>query len=65
MNVESKNQLRSLPCEQPFLKILITDISPDAESREEQDGANHFVVQPMMIELWPTLCEDAEKKDFL
>ena len=48
-------------------KILITDISPDAESREEQDGANHFVVRPTMIELWPILCKDAnkmEKKDF-
>ena len=37
-------ELNNSLCEPPFLKIPITDISPDAESREEQDGANHFVV---------------------
>ena len=41
--------------------LLITDISPDAESCEEQDGVNHFVVRPTMIELWPTLCKDANE----
>ena len=28
--------------------ISITDTSSGAESREEQDGANHFIVQPRM-----------------
>ena len=60
-SVYIKNQLQSLPCELPFLKISITNISPDAESREEQDGTNHFVVRPTMIELWPILCKDANE----
>ena len=60
-SVYIENQFRSSLCELPFLKISITDISPDAESREEQDGANHFVARPTMIELWPTLCKDANE----
>ena len=42
--------------------ISITDISPDTESREEQDGANHFSIQPRMAELWPNLCGDVGEK---
>ena len=45
-----------------FEKISITDILPDAESREEQDGANHFSIQPKMAELWPNLCGDVGEK---
>ena len=45
-----------------FKKISITDILPDAESREEQDGANHFSILPRMAELWPNLCGDVGKK---
>ena len=32
-------------------------------SREEQDGANHFAIQPTMDELWPSLCGDAGEKE--
>ena len=31
----------------------ITDISLDAESREEQNGASRFVIGVMMAKLWP------------
>ena len=48
---------------QSFLLMSITDISSDAESREKQDGAKHFIVQPKMAKLWPNLCEDAGKKE--
>ena len=47
-----------------ILKISITNISPDAESHEEQDGANHFLVHPKMTELWRYLCVNVgEKKE--
>ena len=46
-----------------ILKISITDISPDAESHEEQDGANHFLVHPKMTGLWRYLCGDVGKKE--
>ena len=43
---------------------MCRSISPDAESREEQDGANHFSVQPKMTELWRYLHGDVgEKKE--
>ena len=48
---------------QPFLLILMTNISLDAESCEKQDGTKHFIVQPKMAELWQNLCEDAGKKE--
>ena len=31
----------------------ITDISSDAESREEQNGASHFVIGVTTDKLWP------------
>ena len=43
--------------------ILIIDISSDAESRKEQDGAKHFIVQSTMAELWLNLCEDVGEKE--
>ena len=46
-----------------ILKISITNISPDAESRKEQDGANHFSVGLRMTELWQNLCGDVDKKE--
>ena len=46
-----------------ILKSIDIDISPDAESREEQDGANHFSVQPKMTKLWPYLRGDVGKKE--
>ena len=46
-----------------ILKISITDISPDAESHEEQDGANYFLVHPKMTELWRYLCGDVGEKE--
>ena len=48
---------------QPFFKISRTDISSDAESREEQDGTKHFIVRSMMAELWLNLCEDVGEKE--
>ena len=46
-----------------ILKISINNISPDAESREEQDGANHSSVQPKMTELWQYLHGDVGEKE--
>ena len=46
-----------------ILKISITNISSDAESREEQDSANHFLVHPKMTELWRYLCGDVGEKE--
>ena len=31
----------------------ITDISSDAESREEQNGASLFLIEAMTAKLWP------------
>ena len=45
---------RMKPMGSHFL-ISITNISSDAESREEQDGAMHFIVRPTKAELWPNL----------
>ena len=57
MNITSclvylRKQSTGLASGPPFFK---PDISSDAESREEQDGAKHFVVRPAMAELWPIL----------
>ena len=50
-----RNLVRLSPHSLPFFLILITDISSDAEAREEQDGRNQNSVQPTMAELWPIL----------
>ena len=57
MNITSRlvylrKQSTGLASGLPFFK---PDISSDAESREEQDGSKHFVVQPVTAELWPIL----------
>ena len=46
-----------------FFLISITDISSDAESCEEQDGAKHFIVRLTMAELWLNLYEDLGEKE--
>ena len=46
-----------------ILKISITNILSDAESREEQDGRNQISVQPTTAELWPILWAYVSKKD--
>ena len=38
-------------------------ISSDAESREEQDGANHFRIEATMAKLSPNFYADAAKKE--
>ena len=43
--------------------ISITNISSNAESCEEQDGAKHFIVRSTMAELWLNLCEDVGEKE--
>ena len=35
----------------PFFEA-ITDISSDAESREEQNGASHFLIGATTVKLW-------------
>ena len=32
---------------------VITNISSDAESREEQNGTSHFLIEAAMAKLWP------------
>ena len=46
-----------------FFRISITDISSDAESREEQDGCNQICVRPTTAKLWPNLWAYVSKKD--
>ena len=43
-------------------RISITDISSDAESREEQDGWQQNSVRPTTAELWPILWPHAMKR---
>ena len=43
--------------------ILKNIDNQDAESREEQDGGNHFSVQPRMTKLWRYLCGDVGEKE--
>ena len=47
-----KKKLRPSRNGPPFFEA-ITDISSDAESREEQNGASRFVIGVTMAKLWP------------
>ena len=49
--VEKKS--RPLRYGPPFYFEAINNISSDAESREEQNGASRFVIEATTAKLWP------------
>ena len=54
---------RSLQYRPPFYFEAINNISPDAESREEQNGASRFVIEATTAKLWPLFQTHAGEKE--
>ena len=54
---------RPLRYRPPFYFEAINNISSDAESREEQNGASRFVIEATTAKLWPLFQTHAGEKE--